>query len=210
MRLWRALRVVSGVRGALRSEGLEAAVRRTRPRAAAGQGPLPRERGRTQGAPRLGHRHRRHRQVAARLGVLQVHRRLTADHVLAPRPLPRLRRGRHLLGAGGHGPHALPASPRTRSRCPRSASSRRRSSEHLLDADERRFVEPRLAQLLGLADARGRRRQDLFAAWRLFFERLADEYPVVLAFEDLQWADTSSARLRRVPARMVAQPPAST
>ena len=34
-------------------------------------------------------------------------------------------------------------------------------------------------------------RQDLFAAWRLFFERLAETFPVVLAFEDMQWADTS-------------------
>ena len=36
-----------------------------------------------------------------------------------------------------------------------------------------------------------RDKQDLFAAWRLFFERLADVYPTVLAFEDMQWADAS-------------------
>jgi predicted ATPase/class 3 adenylate cyclase len=63
--------------------------------------------------------------------------------------------------------------------------------EHILDADERSFVEPRLAQLLGLAEQRAGDRQDLFAAWRLFFERLAETYPTVLAFEDLQWADAS-------------------
>ena len=63
--------------------------------------------------------------------------------------------------------------------------------EHILDADERRYVEPRLAQLLGLGDQESRDRQDLFAAWRLFFERLADQYPTVLAFEDMQWADAS-------------------
>jgi predicted ATPase len=34
-------------------------------------------------------------------------------------------------------------------------------------------------------------RQDLFAAWRLFFERLAETYRTVLAFEDMQWADAS-------------------
>ena len=39
------------------------------------------------------------------------------------------------------------------------------------------------------ASTRSRDRQDLFAAWRLFFERLADVYPTVLAFEDMQWAD---------------------
>ena len=63
--------------------------------------------------------------------------------------------------------------------------------EHLLDADERRFVEPRLAQLLGLGEQRSRDKQDLFAAWRLFFERLADVHPTVLVFEDVQWADAS-------------------
>ena len=63
--------------------------------------------------------------------------------------------------------------------------------EHLLDSEERRFVEPRLAQLLGLGEHESRDRQDLFAAWRLFFERLADVYPTVLAFEDMQWADAS-------------------
>jgi len=64
-------------------------------------------------------------------------------------------------------------------------------AEHLLDPEERAFVEPRLAHLLGLDEAVAGDRQDLFSAWRLFFERLADVYPTVLAFEDLQWADTS-------------------
>ncbi len=65
-------------------------------------------------------------------------------------------------------------------------------SELLLEQDERKFVEPRLAQLVGLADESvSSERHDLFAAWRLFFERLADSYPTVLVFEDLQWADAS-------------------
>jgi len=63
--------------------------------------------------------------------------------------------------------------------------------EHLLDPEERRFVEPRLAQLLALGDGASHERQDLFAAWRLFFERLSDTYPTVLAFEDMHWADGS-------------------
>jgi len=63
--------------------------------------------------------------------------------------------------------------------------------EHLLDPEERAFVEPRLAHLLALEEAVSADRQDLFAAWRLFFERLADASPTVLAFEDMQWADTS-------------------
>ncbi|HEU5243924.1 MAG TPA: adenylate/guanylate cyclase domain-containing protein [Gaiellaceae bacterium] len=63
--------------------------------------------------------------------------------------------------------------------------------EHLLDPEERGFVEPRLAQLLALRESASHDRQDLFAAWRLFFERLADTYPTILAFEDMQWADAS-------------------
>jgi class 3 adenylate cyclase/tetratricopeptide (TPR) repeat protein len=63
--------------------------------------------------------------------------------------------------------------------------------EHLADPEEREFVEPRLAHLLGLEGAATGDRQDLFAAWRLFFERLAETYPTVLSFEDLQWADSS-------------------
>ncbi|MGZ4256733.1 MAG: AAA family ATPase [Gaiellaceae bacterium] len=63
--------------------------------------------------------------------------------------------------------------------------------EHLVDEDERRLVEPALAQLLGLDEADAGDRQELFAAWRLFFERLSDSFPTVLVFEDLQWADES-------------------
>ncbi|HSP71029.1 MAG TPA: AAA family ATPase, partial [Gaiellaceae bacterium] len=63
--------------------------------------------------------------------------------------------------------------------------------EHVPDADERAFVEPRLAHLLGLEEHASRDKQDLFGAWRLFFERLADVNPVVLVFEDVQWADGS-------------------
>ncbi|HLG09435.1 MAG TPA: adenylate/guanylate cyclase domain-containing protein [Gaiellaceae bacterium] len=59
---------------------------------------------------------------------------------------------------------------------------------HVPDAGDRDWIEPRLAHLLGLADATFER-EDLFAAWRLFFELLADEAPTVLVFEDLHWAD---------------------
>jgi class 3 adenylate cyclase/predicted ATPase len=61
-------------------------------------------------------------------------------------------------------------------------------AERVPDPDDREWVEPRLAHLLGLADATFER-DDLFAGWRLFFERLAENAPTVLVFEDLQWAD---------------------
>ena len=63
--------------------------------------------------------------------------------------------------------------------------------EHVLDEEERRFVEPRVAHLLGLEDGGRYERDDLFAAWRVFFERLAEVEPVAMVFEDMQWADDS-------------------
>ena len=56
------------------------------------------------------------------------------------------------------------------------------------DERERRLVEPRLAHF-GLGSVPRPDRADLFSGWR-FFERLAAETPVVLVFEDLQWADS--------------------
>jgi len=57
------------------------------------------------------------------------------------------------------------------------------------DDRDRAFLEPRLAHLIGLAERTAPDKEDLFSAWRLFFERLADRGPVVMVFEDLQWAD---------------------
>ena len=56
------------------------------------------------------------------------------------------------------------------------------------DPGDHAFVSPRLGALMGVAEP-GLGREELFAGWRLFFERLADHEPVVLVFEDLQWAD---------------------
>jgi class 3 adenylate cyclase len=59
------------------------------------------------------------------------------------------------------------------------------------DADERAWVELRLAALLGVAEAPAGDREELFAAWRTFLERIAERGTVVLIFEDLHWADDS-------------------
>ena len=61
--------------------------------------------------------------------------------------------------------------------------------EHLPDAEERRWVRPRLAHLLGLEDGIPGDEENLFSAWRILFERLAEQGPTVLLFEDVQWAD---------------------
>ncbi len=63
--------------------------------------------------------------------------------------------------------------------------------EHVRDPEERRWVEPRLAHLLGIEERTARDKEDLFAAWRLFFERMSEVRPVVMSFEDMQWADSS-------------------
>ena len=61
--------------------------------------------------------------------------------------------------------------------------------EHVPDPDERAWLEPRLRHLLGLGEGAAADRQELFSAWRTFFERLAEKGPCVLVFEDLQWAE---------------------
>jgi class 3 adenylate cyclase/tetratricopeptide (TPR) repeat protein len=62
-------------------------------------------------------------------------------------------------------------------------------AEHVPDEEERRWLEPRLAFLLGLEERPQGGREELFAAWRTFFERVGGTGPVVMVFEDLQWAD---------------------
>jgi predicted ATPase/class 3 adenylate cyclase len=76
---------------------------------------------------------------------------------------------------------------------PSSALEKLRTTvrENVPDPEEQRWIEPRLAHLLGLEDRTAADREDLFAAWRLFFERLADQLPTILVFEDMQWADPS-------------------
>jgi len=62
------------------------------------------------------------------------------------------------------------------------------------DPTERSYVDVRLARLLGVPVAGDNgdvlSREELFAGWRLFFERLAAENPVVLLVEDAQYADS--------------------
>jgi class 3 adenylate cyclase/tetratricopeptide (TPR) repeat protein len=74
---------------------------------------------------------------------------------------------------------------------PALAKLRETLVEYMPDEDERHWVEPRLAHLVGLESRVATDPTELFSAWRLFFERLADMYPTVLLFEDIQWADQS-------------------
>jgi class 3 adenylate cyclase/tetratricopeptide (TPR) repeat protein len=62
----------------------------------------------------------------------------------------------------------------------------------VLDETESAWVETNLRPLIGLGDELelgGDRRAEAFAAWRRLFEAMAERSPLVLVFEDLQWAD---------------------
>ena len=188
--LWRALRVVSGARGSLKSTGLEAPF-------------VGRDRELRQ-IKDLFHTSAEERKahLISVTGIAGIGKsRLGWEFYKYFDGLPQLtywHRGRCLAYGDGVTYWALADMVRMRCRIvedeePGSALEKLRSTleEHIPDPEERRFVEPRVAQLLGLAVQEARDKQDLFAAWRLFFERLADVYPTVLAFEDMQWADAS-------------------
>ncbi len=105
-------------------------------------------------------------------------------------------RGRCLAYGDGVTYWALSEMVRTRAgiaeeEAPASAAEKLRAcvEEFIPDPEERGWVEPRLAHLLGIEERTFSSRDELFAGWRLFFERIADQGPVVMVFEDLQWAD---------------------
>jgi class 3 adenylate cyclase len=60
--------------------------------------------------------------------------------------------------------------------------------EHVPDEVERAWIAPALLSLLGVESGVGS--QQLFGAWRTFFERLSATGPVVMVFEDLHHADS--------------------
>jgi class 3 adenylate cyclase/predicted ATPase len=65
----------------------------------------------------------------------------------------------------------------------------------IADPDERAYVSARLRRLLGVVssvdDSAALAREELFAGWRLFFERLAQSQPVILLVEDAHHADAA-------------------
>jgi class 3 adenylate cyclase len=64
-------------------------------------------------------------------------------------------------------------------------------AEVVADESDRSWMEPRLSALIGLSEAPPGEREELFAAWRRFFEHMADEATTLLVFDDLHWADQS-------------------
>ena len=105
--------------------------------------------------------------------------------------LSRLRRRGCLLGARRDGPRTS-RDPRGRgggiSPARSFAGQSKRTSPIRTSADS---LEPRLAHLLGLEEGAVGDQENLFAAARIFFERLAETGPAVLVFEDIHWADSA-------------------
>src|ERR671934_1004065 len=64
-----------------------------------------------------------------------------------------------------------------------------RAVDDLIDEDAE-WVRSHLRPLVGQgSEAAGASREEAYAAWRRFFEAMADRHPLVLIFEDVQWAD---------------------
>jgi class 3 adenylate cyclase/tetratricopeptide (TPR) repeat protein len=75
---------------------------------------------------------------------------------------------------------------------PAEAEEKLHAAVAAVDAPEAGWVESHLRPLVGLGGAGGPSeagRSEAFAAWRRFFESLAELRTLVLVFEDLHWAD---------------------
>jgi len=57
------------------------------------------------------------------------------------------------------------------------------------EGEEHDRVARALQVLLGVGDAPSGGAGELFGAWRLYFERMAEQYLVTMVFEDLHWSD---------------------
>ena len=68
------------------------------------------------------------------------------------------------------------------------------------------FVEPRLGHLLGSRSGAAGDQENLFAAWRIFFERIADQGPVRDGVRGHPLGRQRAPRFHRVPGRLVARP----
>ncbi len=61
--------------------------------------------------------------------------------------------------------------------------------KYVPDEVERDWLRPRIGALLGIGSVSTHPREDLFAAWTVFLERVGEEHPVVLLIDDAQHAD---------------------
>ena len=191
-RLWRATRVLAGVGGSQRVDGLEApligrdaelrtvrelfhaAAERRVPRMVLVSGPA------GVGKSRLGWELRKYLDGLARDVWWHNGRCLSYGDGVAFWALAEMVRQR--LGIAEEDPADLAAGKLAEG-----------LDRFVPDPGERAYVRARLGRLIGVAspgDGGGQlAREELFAGWRLFFERLTAEHPVVLLVEDAQYAD---------------------
>ena len=192
VRLWRATRVVSALGGAQRVDGLEgplvgrnaelrtikelfhASVNRRVPRMVVVSGPA------GVGKSRLGWEFEKY--ADGLVGELWWHRGrcLSYGEGVAFWALAQIVRQR--LGIAEEDPAAVAAGKLAEG-----------MDRYVPDPGERAYMGVRLGRLLGVSfagdDGGPLPRDELFAGWRLFFERLAAERPVALLVEDAQYAD---------------------
>jgi predicted ATPase/class 3 adenylate cyclase len=191
-RLWRATRVLAGVGGSQRADGLEApltgrdaelrmirelfhaAAERRMPRLVLVSGPA------GTGKSRLGWEFRKYIEGLAESVWWHRGRCLPYGEGVAFWALAEIVRQR--LGIAEDDPAEAAA-----------AKLAAGLDRFVGDPGERAYVRVRLGRLLGVTvagdDGAVLSREELFAGWRLFFERLAATHPVVLLVEDAQYAD---------------------
>ena len=196
--------------GAQRTTGLEAPfVGRDRELRARSRSSSTRRPSESQGAPRLGRWPSPASASRASRGSSRSTSTAWRRTSLAPRPLPLLRRGRHVLGARRDGAHARQIVEGEDTDVGSGRSCTHAVEEHRSPT-----------RTSGGASSRG---WPICSGWRSTPSATTrtssarggssssgspTRSPTVLVFEDMQWADAGAARLHRVPGRLVAQPSA--